>query len=118
MENGQHHFYLHGLYRTGGVSNNEKVRGIEIWPPCKEEGGSLAVGSVSDVLSETSSYNETNGYAVRDALAGGDRNNWEKLGGITVFNGDTWPGMPFGFCFDRRHFDKMRIDIFCVFIGQ
>ena len=118
MENGQHHFYLHGLYRTGGVSNNEKVRGIEIWPPCQEEGGSLAVGSVSDVLSETSSYNETNGYALRDALAGGDRNNWEKLGGITVFNGDTWPGMPFGFCFDRRHFDKMRIDTFCLFIGQ
>ena len=90
------------------------MRGIQIWPPCEEEGGSLAVGSVSDVLSDTSSYHDNSEYAVRDALAGGDRNNWEKLGGTTVHNGATWPGMLFGFCFDRLHFDEMCINIFYV----
>ena len=94
------------------------VRGIQVFPPCEEEGGSLAVGSVSDVLSDTSSHDDNNEYAVRDALAGGDRNNWEKLGGTTVHNGDTWPGMLFGICFDLQRFDKMRNNIFCVFIGQ
>merc|ERR1719295_716620 len=75
----------------GAVNNKEKVRGIQIWPPCEKEGGSLALGSVANVLLDTRSHGDNNEYAVRDALAGGDRNNWEKLGGTTVHNGATWP---------------------------
>ena len=88
------------------------MRGIQIWPPCEKEGGSLALRSVANVLLDTRSHGDNNEYAVRDALAGGDRNNWEKLGGSTVHNDNTWPGMPFGSCFDLYHFEKMRIYYF------
>ena len=70
-----------------------KVRGIQVYPECAKGGGTLAEGDVSDVLEDTNSYHNDTRYAVRDALAGGDRNNWEKLGGKTIHNGETWPGM-------------------------
>lgn len=72
--------------------HTNEVRGILVFPPCAEAGGSLATGSVSDVLSDSVSYHSTDPrYAVRDALAGGDRDQWEALGGSRVDNGDTWP---------------------------
>ena len=53
----------------------------------------LAVGDVSSILSDDNDYHDNNEYAVRLVLAGGELGNWEKLGGSTVHNGETWPGM-------------------------
>ena len=83
----------HDVYGIGGVNNMAKVRGIQVYPECAKGGGVLAEGSVSDVLQNTNSYDADTRYAVRDALAGGNRHNWEKLGGKTIHNGETWPGM-------------------------
>ena len=77
------------------MNNKEKVRGIQVYPECADEGGILAVGDVSNILADTNSYHDNTEYAVRLALAGGELGNWEKLGGYTVHNGETWPGMIF-----------------------
>jgi len=75
----------------GGVNNKDTVRGIQVYPKCADGNGNLGVGDVSDILSNTNSYNDDNEYAVRFALADGSLENWEELGGTTVHNGATWP---------------------------
>ena len=87
------HIICHDVYGVGGVNNMEKVRGIQVYPKCAEGGGILATGSVSDVLQNTNTYDADTRYAVRLALANGSLGNWEILGGFTVHNGETWPGM-------------------------
>ena len=87
------------------MNNKDTVRGIQVYPKCADGNGNLGVGDVSDILSNTNSYNDDNEYAVRFALADGSLENWEELGGTTVHNGATWPGMwfvsVFGFVFFR-----------------
>ena len=80
------HLRSAGYLENGG---SPAQAGMQIYPPC---GGSLASGDISSILVGSSSYDSDSWYAVRDALAGGDRNNWEQLGGLEIFNGDTWPG--------------------------
>lgn len=77
----------------GAIGNFEGTNGIQIYPPCFAEGGSLATGNVRDVLSGSSAFDTDSRKAIRDALAGGDMSNWELLGGSRVNNGNTWPGM-------------------------
>lgn len=61
--------------------------GIFIYPQC---GGALANGDISDVLQDSSSYHTSPDYAIRDALAGGDRSNWHLI--TTKKNGNGfWP---------------------------
>jgi len=62
--------------------------GMQLYPPC---GGSLATGNISDVLLDSGSYHSNPLFAVRYALAGGNPNNWEQLGGSKLHNGNTWP---------------------------
>ena len=85
---------IHSLaLQIGAVNNKDKVRGIQVYPECADGDGILGVGDVSDLLADTNSYHDNTEYAVRYALADGTLANWEKLGGYTVHNGETWPGM-------------------------
>ena len=85
---------IHSLtLQIGAVNNKDKVRGIQVYPECADGDGILGVGDVSDILSNTASYDDNNEFAVRLALADGALEKWEKLGGYTVHNGATWPGM-------------------------
>ena len=60
----------------GGVHNGANTqKGIQIYPGC---GGSLATGTISDVLAGSSSYNSDAFYAVRKALAGGMYPEWNQ----------------------------------------
>ena len=89
------------------------MRGIQIYPECADGGGVLASGDVADILSETDSYHDNNEYAVRYALAGGVLGNWEKLGGSTVHNDETWPGMS-SHCIWVWIFPIKCVSVFCV----
>ena len=77
----------------GGVKskvNDLSTRGISIYPAC---GGSLGVGSLSDILSGSSDLAKEEGLIGRDtirmAMAGGDAENWHLLTEDT--NKETWP---------------------------
>lgn len=76
---------------VGGLNNggSPKTNGMHIYPACK---GSLETGDISSVLVGSGSYDSNSWNAVRSALAGGNRNNWEKLGGSSIYNGNNWPG--------------------------
>jgi len=81
-------YFTMGTDFDGTFDNGLGRRGIQIYPAC---GGSLAAGHVSDVLSGSSNYDDRAEHAIRSALAGGDRSNWEQMGGSRHDNGDTWP---------------------------
>jgi len=72
----------------GGVSNTGGQSGIQIYPDC---GGSLASGDIASVLNGASSLDDQAHKQLRLALAGGDVNNWDQMGGSRHDNGDTWP---------------------------
>ena len=80
------HLRFAGYLENGG---SPAQAGMQIYPPC---GGSLASGDISSILVGSSSYDSNSWNAVRDALAGGNRNDWEQLGGSEIYNGNTWPG--------------------------
>ena len=87
----EHHLIAEHLQFAGAVQNggDPGQYGMQIYPPC---GGSLASGDISSILVGSDLYDSNSFLAVRDALAGGDRNDWEQLGGSEIHNGDTWPG--------------------------
>ena len=80
--------HIAGLINAGSPT----TEGMHIYPACK---GSLETGDIASVLVGSGSYNSDAWYAVRSALAGGNRNNWERLSGSTIFNGNNWPGTCF-----------------------
>ena len=81
-----------GVDFDGSLKNHADLYGIGIYPPCFADGQSLATGNIRDVLRNSSVYASGSSNAIRHAFAGGDRNNWEQLGGSRVDNGDSWPG--------------------------
>ena len=97
------------------MNNKEKVKGIQVYPECADGDGILGVGDVSDILSNTDSYHDNNEYAVRLALADGVLGNWEKLGGYTVHNGETWPGMFYRGIWIRNVSDRLILGILYLF---
>jgi len=75
----------------GGFSNfgsPRSVKGMLVYPQC---GGRLAEGDVSTVLTGSRKRDKSKMKAVRNALAGGDRNDWAQIAGKRVNNGNTWP---------------------------
>jgi len=73
--------------------HSDVAYGMQIYPAC---GGSLASGSVSDLLAGSSSLPLNTGHQQRQALSGGSyvnatHTNWEQMGGSRHNNGETWP---------------------------
>ena len=74
---------------SGAVHRGDKVYGIQIYPAC---GGSLATGSVSDVLADTNRFQSNSFGAIRKSLAGGAFSGWDRWGTSCRFNnGNTFP---------------------------
>jgi len=82
-------YFTFGADFDEGINNGADKRGLLIYPAC---GGSLASGDVSTLLSNSKQYGSNAFYAVRNALAGGNKDNWHLIGGSGVYNGnDVWP---------------------------
>ena len=84
---GEKYITFHHDFDGHSWASDKSVSGIWIYPACE---GPLAEGNISTVLQDSSSYDDEADYAIRDALAGGDRTGWHRL--TTEQNeGNWWP---------------------------
>ena len=78
-----------------GSQGSPNVKGLLVYPPCGDSVDSLPLGagkSVSDILAGATETESNAFRAVRDALAGGNRDGWTQFGGERHDNGNNWPG--------------------------
>ena len=74
---------------SGAFHRGDEQYGMHIYPACN---GSLATGSVSDVLVDTNNYDSDSFYAIRKSLAGGSYDNWDRWGSdVEYVNDNTFP---------------------------